>query len=89
LFESVPESAKARGESAEDQEAMGEVINLNQYRKQREKAEKTQRSAGNRLRHGRTREERINARQKSDSQTREFDGKQLEPGPPDDPPEVG
>ena len=68
---------------------MGEVINLNQYRKQREKAEKAQRSAGNRLRHGRTREERINARQESDGQTQEFDGKRLDPGPSDDPPEVG
>ncbi len=68
---------------------MGEIINLNQYRKKREKAEKAERAAKNRASHGLSKEDRANARRKVEQRQADLDTKRLESGPSDDPPKVG
>jgi hypothetical protein len=65
---------------------MGEVVNLNQFRKKREKAEKTKRSERNRAAHGRAKDERRAAQHDGEHAEAELDGKQIGPETSDEPP---
>jgi len=64
---------------------MGEVVNLNQFRKKRERDGKSRQAAENRARSGQSRGER--ALRKKDAQQEEFEaeGKRLETLEPDKP----
>lgn len=70
---------------------MGDVVNLNQYRKKAQRAEKEQRAALGRARSGRTKAERVTTRGDSDRRGATLDGKRLETDGsterPDDDPE--
>jgi hypothetical protein len=57
---------------------MGDVINLNRYRKARARAEKERLAEANRVRHGRTRSEKDGVQREHDRQTAELDGKRLD-----------
>ena len=57
---------------------MGEVVNLNRYRKSRERQDLELRAAENRARSGRTKDERRREKAKEDHKQAEFDGKKLE-----------
>jgi hypothetical protein len=58
---------------------MGDVINLNRYRKARARADKERHAEANRARHGRTPAENTPARPEQERQPPELDGKRLEP----------
>ncbi len=64
---------------------MGEVVNLNQFRKKREQEIKNRRSAENKVRSGRKKSEKDAAR--ADTQRKEADlsGKRLDGLSPDEP----
>ena len=79
---------------------MGDVVNLNKYRKQKAKAEAAKRAETNRLKHGRTRGEREHVERKKhlldakldqsrlpQDTARETDADQNESKPPPDEPE--
>jgi len=69
---------------------MGDVINLNQYRKRRERSKSQTRAAENRARHGRTKEETARERHEAGQASAKLDNKQLsEPSPPEDTPSTG
>jgi len=77
---------------------MAEIINLRQARKQRDRQEKESRAAANRVRFGRTKAERRQARDEEARKARDLDGKRREEGDPlfpgdgeddDPPPTVG
>lgn len=57
---------------------MGDVVNLNQIRKRRERAVAEQRAKENRVQFGRSKEDRIKAARESDKVQRELDEKKLE-----------
>lgn len=57
---------------------MGDVINLNQYRKARARAEKERLAAEKRVRHGRTRTDRKAAKDEQARQAAELEGKRLD-----------
>lgn len=57
---------------------MGDVINLNRYRKARARAEKQREAEANRARHGRTRSERTATRREQRRSDAALDGKRLE-----------
>ncbi|HEY8376611.1 MAG TPA: DUF4169 family protein [Nannocystis sp.] len=57
---------------------MGDVINLNRYRKAKARAEKERQAASNRIRHGRTRSEKATARREQERTAAELDGKRLD-----------
>lgn len=57
---------------------MGDVINLNRYRKARARAEKERQAASNRVRHGRTRGEKATTRREQERTAAELDGKRIE-----------
>lgn len=63
---------------------MADIINLNQYRKARARAEKERLAEQNRVRHGRTRTAKESVRREQDRQVVELDGKLLQ-GKVDDP----
>ncbi|HUN52022.1 MAG TPA: DUF4169 family protein [Candidatus Sulfotelmatobacter sp.] len=56
---------------------MGDVVNFNQYRKERARAANRKRSAENRIRHGLNKLERNLPRQDRERAERELDGKRL------------
>lgn len=56
---------------------MGDVINLNRYRKAKARAEKERLAAENRVRHGRTRAETKITKAEQERQAAELDGKRL------------
>lgn len=56
---------------------MGDVINLNHYRKARARAEKERLAAENRARHGQTRAVRQTAKADEERRAAELDGKRL------------
>ncbi|MDP6568124.1 MAG: DUF4169 family protein [Alphaproteobacteria bacterium] len=56
---------------------MAEVVNLNRFRKARRKAEKTSRSAKNRARHGRPKDQQERERRAKDTDDGALDGKRL------------
>lgn len=70
---------------------MGDVVNLNQYRKKVERAEKEQRAAINRARSGRTKAERQAVRTEADRRDAGLEGHKLDRARdtdrPDDDPE--
>ncbi|MSO69497.1 MAG: DUF4169 family protein [Alphaproteobacteria bacterium] len=68
---------------------MGDVVNLNQFRKKAERAEKGPRAAANRARTGRTKAERLATRQETERQDAGLKGKKLDrrKDRPDDDPE--
>jgi len=58
---------------------MGDVINLNQYRKQRERSERQKQSAENRTKYGRRKSDRVRNDQDQQKRSRELDNKLLMP----------
>ena len=56
---------------------MGEVINLNRFRKAKAKAEQGKLAEENRVRHGRTKSEKQKADGEQDRTDRDLDGKKL------------
>ncbi len=69
---------------------MGDVINLNQYRKRRERSKSQRRAAENRARNGRTKEETARERREAGQASAKLDDKQLnKPSPPEDTPSTG
>ncbi len=69
---------------------MGDVINLNQYRKRRERSKSQRRAVENRARKGRTKEETARQRHEAGQASAGLDNKQLsEPSPPEDTPSTG
>ncbi len=56
---------------------MGDVINLNRYRKAKARAEKERLAAENRVRHGRTRADEKVTKAEQDRGAAELDGKRL------------
>jgi hypothetical protein len=57
---------------------MADIINLNQYRKARARAEKERLAEQSRVRHGQTRATKEAARREQDRQVLELDGKLLQ-----------
>jgi hypothetical protein len=57
---------------------MAEVVNLNKYRKQRERRDADETAAANRVRFGRSKAERSKARQETEKSGKELDDKRLE-----------
>lgn len=60
---------------------MAEIVNLNKARKQRERAEREQEAAGNRVRHGRTRAERCRDEVEAEQRARALAGARLDEEP--------
>ncbi len=57
---------------------MAEIVNLNKYRKARERAESARRSAENRILHGRTGTEKTSDARAESQQQKKLDGERLE-----------
>ncbi len=64
---------------------MGDVVNLNHYRKRRERLRAEGRGAENRARKGRTKLERDTATNEAERRQRKLDGKRIERSPGDEP----
>ena len=64
---------------------MGDVVNLNHYRKRRERLRAGARGAENRARMGRTKLERDTVANEAKRRQRELDGKHVERTPGDEP----
>lgn len=62
---------------------MADIINLNQYRKAKARAEKERLAEQNRLRHGRTGAEKRVVRREQERQVLELEGKRLEAKTPE------
>ncbi len=58
---------------------MAEIVNLNKYRKARKRAESAQRSAENRIVHGRTGPEKSGGARAESLRRNKLDGERLEP----------
>src|SRR5690349_21422595 len=58
--------------------SMGDIVNLNQIRKRRERAAAERRAKENRAQHGRSKDERVKAARESEKANRELDEKKLE-----------
>jgi len=58
---------------------MGDVINLNQARKARERQEKGRQADANRLRYGRSKAEKLRETAEAEKSRRELDGKKKSP----------
>lgn len=57
---------------------MGDVISLNKFKKKKERAEKAQRAAENRLKHGKTKTERAVEKKERELADKQLDGHKLE-----------
>lgn len=57
---------------------MADVVNLNRFRKTRERAERTKEAEANRVRFGRTKAEKERDRMEAERTTRFLDGQKLE-----------
>ncbi len=69
---------------------MGDVVNLNQYRKKRSRDRGAERAAENRAKYGRDKGEKTGQRRDVDKHEAELDGKNTARKPPSDkPPEAG
>ena len=66
---------------------MGEVVNLNQYRKKRERLERKKAAAANRVRFGRRKEDVKRSKRERERERTELDAKALKDS--DDTPEAG
>lgn len=64
---------------------MGEVVNLNQFRKKRERDGKSRQAAENRARSGQSRGERALRKKDAQSEESSAEGKRLENLEPDEP----
>jgi hypothetical protein len=64
-------------------EEMAEIVNLNRYRKAREKERAQAEAEVNRVRHGRTRAEKQRDADERDSETRSLDSSKLEDDGPE------
>ncbi|WP_428375806.1 DUF4169 family protein [Lichenicoccus sp.] len=62
---------------------MGEIVNLNQVRKQKARAEARHQAQENRVRHGRTGAQKLNDRRATDSADQQSDGHRLVERVPD------
>lgn len=58
---------------------MGDVINLNQARKARQRQEKVRQADANRLRYGRSKAEKLRETAEAEKSRRELDGKKKSP----------
>ncbi|MGE0153394.1 MAG: DUF4169 family protein [Reyranellaceae bacterium] len=58
---------------------MGDVINLNQVRKARERQEKARQADANRLRHGRSKAEKLRETAEAEKLRRDLEGKKKSP----------
>jgi hypothetical protein len=68
---------------------MGDVVNLNQYRKQRSRASSQKRASENRVRFGRSKDDKTRQSQDAERIGRELEGKQLDkPSSPEDAPKA-
>ena len=56
---------------------MGEIVNLNRFRKARSKAEKEKQADENRVRHGRPKSEKRQTGNERERSDRDLDGKKL------------
>jgi len=65
---------------------MGDVINLNRYRKRRERCAAEERASENRVKSGLPRHDRDVLERERQHHRRGLDGKHLDPDPPDDAP---
>ncbi|NJO35644.1 MAG: DUF4169 family protein [Rhodospirillales bacterium] len=63
---------------------MGDLVNLNKFRKQRQRAGGALQAAENRIRFGRDKAERTRIRAEQDRQGRTLEGKRLEDSGPED-----
>ena len=63
---------------------MGDIVNLNQFRKRRERELKEERAAGNRMKSGQKKTDRKALSHKTERSRRELDGKRLDQGPSED-----
>lgn len=69
---------------------MGEVVNLNQYRKQRERLEREKEASANRVKFGRAKGEVWKSRHERDRNQAKLDGKRVERSDgSDDAPDTG
>jgi len=68
---------------------MGDVVNLNQYRKQREKSRKARESAQNRALFGLSKDERTVLHDELERGTNALDGKKLDSSGSEEPPQAG
>jgi hypothetical protein len=57
---------------------MGDVVNLNRFRKDRVRAAAEERATANRLRFGRRKDERSRAKLESEKAAKDLDGKRLD-----------
>jgi len=57
---------------------MADLVNLNKYRKQRDRRDAQKAAAENRTRHGRSKAERKQERLESDKATKDLDNKRLD-----------
>lgn len=57
---------------------MGDVVNLNRFRKMRDRTEREKVAEENRVRFGRTKAEKLRDRQERERRTSELDGKKVE-----------
>lgn len=64
-------------------EEMAEIVNLNRYRKAREKERAKDRAAENRIRHGRTKEEKRRDADEHERDVRSLDGAQRDDDTPE------
>ena len=68
---------------------MGDVVNLNQFRKLRTRAESQKKAGENRVRYGRSKDEKARQVTEFDRTHRDLDGKQLDkPASPEDAPKA-
>ncbi len=65
---------------------MGEVVNLNQFRKQLEKARKARRSAENKAKAGRSKDDRARVQHENERRRADAEGNRLDNEPPDETP---
>jgi hypothetical protein len=63
---------------------VGDLVNLNKFRKQRQRAEAARQASENRVRFGRDKPERARTRAEQDRQDRSMDGKRLDDTGPED-----
>jgi hypothetical protein len=64
---------------------VGDLVNLNKFRKQRQRAEAAKQASENRIRFGRDKTERSRTRAEQDRQGRSLDGKRLDDAGPEEP----
>ncbi|CAO3375643.1 DUF4169 family protein [Azospirillum argentinense] len=59
---------------------MADVVNLNRFRKMRQKEEREKNAEANRIRFGRSKTEKLRDRQEAERRAAELDGKKVEDG---------